>query len=346
MAASRTRPTRKYAGTDDFIYELTDGEGETVKQYVTITVVPPPAPAAQSFTVVTPENTALKVAAPGIFAGATGTGLGYDGVIGPSHGTAVIKADGSYTYTPNPGYTGPDQFNYFIDDEYGRYANAFVNITVSTPVTPPVAKGDSGTTPYDTPLKVLAGSGVLGNDTGTAITVTSHTDPTHGTVTVSPNGAYTYTPAVHFAGADSFTYTITDSSGQTATAKVSLTVMAPAAPVAHGDSGTTPYDAPLTVSGDRWRPGQRHGDRFEGDVPYLAGPRRLAHRQQRLVHVHAVELLWVRLVHLHGDRRRWPDLRCPGFANGHGPRRTCGQRRHGHYPLRHVAGGVSGVGAY
>ena len=35
---------------------------------------------------------------------------------------------------------------------------------------------------------------VLGNDTGTAITVTAHTSPPHGTVTIGADGSYTYTP--------------------------------------------------------------------------------------------------------------------------------------------------------
>lgn len=46
----------------------------------------------------------------------------------------------------------------------------------------PVAVTDSGTTPFETPL-VVGSPGVLDNDTGTGISVTSNTDPSDGTVT-------------------------------------------------------------------------------------------------------------------------------------------------------------------
>ncbi|MDT0556986.1 Ig-like domain-containing protein, partial [Patiriisocius hiemis] len=38
-------------------------------------------------------------------------------VSGPSNGTVVINPDGSFTYTPNAGFTGPDQFVYAIVDD-------------------------------------------------------------------------------------------------------------------------------------------------------------------------------------------------------------------------------------
>src|SRR5207245_4190218 len=37
-------------------------------------------------------------------------------VTGPSHGTLTLNLNGSYTYTPNAGYTGPDSFTYQASD--------------------------------------------------------------------------------------------------------------------------------------------------------------------------------------------------------------------------------------
>ncbi|MBK8386163.1 MAG: cadherin-like domain-containing protein [Candidatus Accumulibacter sp.] len=31
---------------------------------------------------------------------------------GPSHGSVVVNADGSFTYTPDADYHGPDSFTY------------------------------------------------------------------------------------------------------------------------------------------------------------------------------------------------------------------------------------------
>jgi Bacterial Ig domain/IPT/TIG domain len=117
-----------------------------------------------------------------------------------------------------------------------------------SPPAPPVAVNDSGSTPYATTLTVSA-PGLLSNDTGDSPTVASNTQPAHGSVTVNPNGGYTYTPASGFAGSDSFTYTVIDAVGQTATnpATVHLTVTPPPAPVAHDDSGTTSSATPLVV---------------------------------------------------------------------------------------------------
>jgi hypothetical protein len=42
------------------------------------------------------------------------------------------------------------------------------------------------------------------------LTVTGSTQPLNGTVTVNPNGSFTYNPAAGFSGLDSFTYTASD----------------------------------------------------------------------------------------------------------------------------------------
>jgi len=77
----------------------------------------------------------------------------------------------------------------------------------------PVATGDSFGTAEDNPLTVTA-RGVLSNDTDangdtlTAILVGGQ--PSHGTLTLSTNGGFLYTPAANFNGTDSFTYKAND----------------------------------------------------------------------------------------------------------------------------------------
>ena len=48
--------------------------------------------------------------------------------------------------------------------------------------------------------------------------------PAHGTVEMAPDGTFTYTPEADFAGADSFTYEVSDGQGGTDTATVAITV--------------------------------------------------------------------------------------------------------------------------
>lgn len=93
------------------------------------------------------------------------------------------------------------------------------------------ANDDSYTTSYNQPLNIPANTGVLNNDVGPTLEVTSYTQPPHGVVTLNPDGSFTYTPNKGYTGQDTFTYTVTDSLGNTATATVTLTV-APQAPAA------------------------------------------------------------------------------------------------------------------
>jgi hypothetical protein len=49
----------------------------------------------------------------------------------PAHGTTVVNAGATVTYTPSTGYSGPDSFTYTISDGNGGTATATVSITVN-----------------------------------------------------------------------------------------------------------------------------------------------------------------------------------------------------------------------
>src|SRR4029434_321733 len=74
---------------------------------------------------------------------------------------------------------------------------------------------------------------------GDPLTATKLAGPAHGTLTLNPDGSFTYTPDANYGGADSFTYTVGDGQGGTATGTVNLTVT----PVADAPTLTT---APAT----------------------------------------------------------------------------------------------------
>ncbi|GAA4212602.1 hypothetical protein GCM10022289_43680 [Pedobacter jeongneungensis] len=62
----------------------------------------------------------------------------------PKHGTVKVNADGTLTYTPDPGYVGDDVFTYRVKDAYGYYTNVasvtltanFTGITIPNLFTP------------------------------------------------------------------------------------------------------------------------------------------------------------------------------------------------------------------
>lgn len=87
---------------------------------------------------------------------------------------------------------------------------------------PPILMDDTVTTDEDTPVDIP----VLGNDTddGPGLTVTGASDPANGAVSVRAGGEIRYTPDADFHGTDSFTYTVRDADGVTATANVEVTV--------------------------------------------------------------------------------------------------------------------------
>jgi hypothetical protein len=98
----------------------------------------------------------------------------------------------------------------------------------------PVANNDTYTTQANTAL-VSSAPGVLANDNdpdGDALTASRLAGPTHGTLTLSQNGGFTYTPASDFSGTDSFTYTATDPGGLASSATASITVEEPPPPPA------------------------------------------------------------------------------------------------------------------
>jgi VCBS repeat-containing protein len=92
-----------------------------------------------------------------------------------------------------------------------------------------------------------AAPGVLGNDTdadGDPLTAVLDTSPTNGTLTLNPNGSFTY---VHDGGGsttDSFTYHANDGVADSNTVTVTITITTNVAPVADDDAYTTPEDTP------------------------------------------------------------------------------------------------------
>ena len=171
---------------------------------------------------------------------------------GTTHGTVVLSPDGSFVYTPFPGFSGTDTFTYRASDLQALSGVATVTITVTAVDRPPTAADDRFVTMQDTPLFVAA-AGVLGNDSdpdGDPLAAALVSGPAHGTLTLTPDGAFTYTPAPGFTGDDTFTYRATDRRLSSAPATVTVHVAPKAAPpVAADDAYSTTADTPLVVTG-------------------------------------------------------------------------------------------------
>ncbi|WP_199140175.1 DUF7507 domain-containing protein, partial [Pedobacter sp. ASV12] len=143
----------------------------------------------------------------------------------PKHGTVTVNADGTVTYTPNPGYVGADDFTYTVKDTNGQTSNpAVVNITVVA--SNPKALDDADKTQFNKPVVIP----VIKNDVkdGAELDPTKVEiigQPKNGTVKVNSDGTITYTPNSGFTGKDTFTYRVRDAYGNwTNVANVEVTV--------------------------------------------------------------------------------------------------------------------------
>jgi hypothetical protein len=173
-----------------------------------------------------------------------GDSLTVTSVANPPKGSATNNGDGTVTYTPDPGFVGTDSFLYTVSDSKGGSDSATITVQVrevaGTTNNPPNAADDSATT-----IKGKAvTTSVLANDSdpdGDSLTVTSVTNPSHGTATKNSLGAITYTPDAGYVGSDTYQYTISDGSvTDTATVRVSISDTAPPPPPPGSDCSTIP----------------------------------------------------------------------------------------------------------
>ena len=147
----------------------------------------------------------------------------------PSHGTVTLQADGSFTYTPNNGYVGPDSFTYKARNSNGDTSATAATVSFNVVDQAPTALPDSYSTPQNAVLTEPA-PGVLANDTdpnGDALTAHLVDAASHGAVTLNADGSFTYSPVAGFHGSDTFTYTASDGTLSSAATTVTIDVTPP-----------------------------------------------------------------------------------------------------------------------
>ncbi|MFO0977996.1 MAG: Ig-like domain-containing protein [Planctomycetaceae bacterium] len=229
-------PDSNYYGPDSFTYVANDGTLDSAVATVALTILPVndiPVAVDNSFAV--GEDTTLDVTAPGVLIDDTdvdGDVLTARLISGPSHGSVTFSSDGSFSYTPQLNYHGPDGFTYVANDGMADSAIATVALTVLPVNDAPVAMDDSLTTTADTTLN-LSAPGILSNDSdvdGDSLTAVLLTGPVHGTLTLNSDGSIIYVPNAGYSGTDSFTYAANDGTTNSAAATVKITVTPVSAP--------------------------------------------------------------------------------------------------------------------
>jgi VCBS repeat-containing protein len=145
----------------------------------------------------------------------------------PKNGTIVFNANGAFSYTPEAGFFGTDSFAYSAQNSSGTTSSATVTVNVTSDNQAPVSEDESYAVDEDNVLTVNAAAGVLANDTdaeGTALVAEMASEPSHGTVVLSSDGSFVYTPTANYAGTDSFTYHATDGESSSTASVVEITI--------------------------------------------------------------------------------------------------------------------------
>ena len=200
-------PSAQFTGVDYFSYAADDGYEQSVAT-VTIEVTNDiPIAAADSYSI--NHDTTLNVTAPGV--------LSNDFDMDPlqaylvddvSHGQLSFGLDGSFTYTPDFHYVGPDSFSYFVTDGIEGSNTAIVTIDVFNDI--PMAGDDYYMIPMDTSLNDPA-PGVMSNDFDMdPLEVYLISGTSSGSLSLGLDGSVSYTPNPGFTGIDSFVYYIAD----------------------------------------------------------------------------------------------------------------------------------------
>jgi len=258
--------TNTVNGVETFHYTATDANGNTVNGTITVNVkddVPHAVADTNSVTEggstggnVLTDGTDDVLGADGAVVTGVATGsntaspvsgnLGGTGIAG-TYGTLILNANGSYTYKANPDAVtanAVDHFVYTITDGDGDTSTVTLNINVSNvslgadnaTVTVDEAALASGSNPGST---AETAGGTLAVAGATSYAFASGTDGTgaHGTLTLNPNGTYSYTLNTPVDGTtadngtntvngvETFHYTATDANGNTVNGTITVNVV-------------------------------------------------------------------------------------------------------------------------
>ena len=168
-----------------------------------------------------------------------------DPATGTVTGTIAIQPDGSYTFTPAPGYAGPvPPVLVTVVGSDGQAKQTQLNLTVnpvltdanedrtitqgSGPLTLNLldnAKPPPGTTVNITSFQLPGSSTVYPAGPNPVPVIDPITGANTGTIVVRPDGTATFTPAAGFTGqAPPIAYTVASSDGQTSPGTLTVTV--------------------------------------------------------------------------------------------------------------------------
>ncbi|BAU44230.1 Ig-like domain-containing protein [Leptolyngbya sp. O-77] len=219
-----------FSGSDSFTFRANDGTDDSAPATVNITVGPNSAPIATNGNLTTRTN--VDKAGMLTATDPDSDPIRFSIVTAPSHGTVVITntATGAYTYTPNPGYSGPDSFVFRANDGIFDSAPGTVSVVVAanqapTLVSPLPRRGATEKQLFTAQIPVNA----FVDPDGDSLTYTATLEngaPLPAWLTFNPaNRTFSGTPANANVGTIALRVVATDPSGARSEGTFTLTVL-------------------------------------------------------------------------------------------------------------------------
>ncbi len=195
----------------NYTIRLKNATNCTLDQLITLLPAANCAPVAGDDNFTTNEDTPLNGNVAGNDSDLNLDPLTFTVVSNPIHGSILMNANGTFTYTPNLNYNGQDTLTYKVCDNGAPSLcdTATVVITILPVNDAPIAVDDGENMNED----AILNSTVATNDTdieGNSLTFSLLSNATNGAVLMNSDGTYSYVPNVNFNGADSFTYLVCD----------------------------------------------------------------------------------------------------------------------------------------
>ena len=221
-------PGANYNGLDSFQVTVSDGNGETITQAVTVSVGDvndAPVVTVDTVSISTNEDTA--VAGQVVASDADGDTLAYSVAAGPARGTVSLNAvTGAYIYTPGANYNGTDSFVVSVADGNGGFATQTINVGIAAVNDAPVVAAASVSISTNEDVAV-SGQVVASDVDGDTLSYSVAAGPARGTVSLNvATGAYTYVGAANYSGTDAFRVLVSDGRGGTVTQTINVNVAA------------------------------------------------------------------------------------------------------------------------
>ncbi|WP_298303488.1 Ig-like domain-containing protein [uncultured Erythrobacter sp.] len=227
---------------------VSDGNGGTVSETITFNVSNPP-PQAVDDSAATDEDTPVNIDVLANDSDPDGDPLTVTSA-DAQNGTVVIEADGTVTYTPNPGFNGSDTITYEISDGNGGTSIATVTVTVADINDTPVTSGSIGDqTHLDNQDINLPVAGAFSDPDGDSLSFSATGLPAG--LTIDPDtGIISGTIDNSASQVNGGTYMVTviadDGRGGTVSQSFTWEVSNPA-PIASNDTATTDEDTPVNI---------------------------------------------------------------------------------------------------